>query len=490
METPLPNPDKLNPLNVNESRAKRLERQHARMRDRGGIFRPENNNGLFDLLRSATHRKSPAKGRGRSRSHSISPLKKSATSNNTSKPAGRKQPVRGPAISKSNAKLAPLSEVAEDGIGLQAKKPRGNEKANEVQVDTEQPMAKAKKPAAAKKTTTRKPRRTKKQSTAVGEFEDDCTNNKTRQSKPKPRGRRKKQDVDDCEPANSKTPPLGPMTADKYISDPSTTNDIVPEKPTTNSRSKKPASKTQRPLVGEPAIAFEPNGPVNESSKLPPKTNSRKRKVANLETNDESRPQKIIKPDSKSQRSKAPSSECKAGPSEPSDADIACKAPEEVLANKPCNISKDSECTVKSKLDEQLDLVNYSDNYTERTECKTASKTTTKHSRLPTEADGESAMNVKKSDIIPPTDVFQSEVAIPQKPKPSQSRSTKKSDDTKRKRRKENIAAAGKKPRSGKGSSTKKQGSGLPPHIRRKLKAQRHEKHTMDDEPDPIDFLS
>lgn len=36
METPLPNPDKLNPLNVNESRAKRLERQHARMRDRGG----------------------------------------------------------------------------------------------------------------------------------------------------------------------------------------------------------------------------------------------------------------------------------------------------------------------------------------------------------------------------------------------------------------------------------------------------------------------
>lgn len=36
METPLPQLDKLKSLNVNESRAKRLERQNARMRDRGG----------------------------------------------------------------------------------------------------------------------------------------------------------------------------------------------------------------------------------------------------------------------------------------------------------------------------------------------------------------------------------------------------------------------------------------------------------------------
>lgn len=36
METPLPSTDSLKSLNVEESRAKRLERQQARLRDRGG----------------------------------------------------------------------------------------------------------------------------------------------------------------------------------------------------------------------------------------------------------------------------------------------------------------------------------------------------------------------------------------------------------------------------------------------------------------------
>ncbi|KAJ7271022.1 hypothetical protein C8J57DRAFT_1320471 [Mycena rebaudengoi] len=62
-------------LQVEESRTKRLERQQARLRDRGGIFVPRQHNNLLDIL-LGKKKLSPLKRRSRSRSLSCSPIKK------------------------------------------------------------------------------------------------------------------------------------------------------------------------------------------------------------------------------------------------------------------------------------------------------------------------------------------------------------------------------------------------------------------------------
>ncbi|KAJ6457157.1 hypothetical protein C8R47DRAFT_172864 [Mycena vitilis] len=59
------------PSQVQESRTKRLVRQQARFRDRGGIFVPRTHNNLLDIL-LGKKKPSPLKGRSRSRSRSIS----------------------------------------------------------------------------------------------------------------------------------------------------------------------------------------------------------------------------------------------------------------------------------------------------------------------------------------------------------------------------------------------------------------------------------
>ncbi|KAJ7456926.1 hypothetical protein FB451DRAFT_598398 [Mycena latifolia] len=67
------------PLQVQESRNKRLGRQQARFRDRGGIFVPRSHNNLLDIL-LGNKKLSPLKRRSRSRSRSVSvsPTKKLA----------------------------------------------------------------------------------------------------------------------------------------------------------------------------------------------------------------------------------------------------------------------------------------------------------------------------------------------------------------------------------------------------------------------------
>ncbi|KAJ7630026.1 hypothetical protein DFH06DRAFT_1224687 [Mycena polygramma] len=61
----------ISPSQVQESRTKRLVRQQARFRDRGGIFVPRTHNNLLDIL-LGKKKPSPLKGRSRSRSRSIS----------------------------------------------------------------------------------------------------------------------------------------------------------------------------------------------------------------------------------------------------------------------------------------------------------------------------------------------------------------------------------------------------------------------------------
>jgi hypothetical protein len=185
--------------------------------------------------------------------------------------------------------------------------------------------------------------------------------------------------------------------------------------------------------VIQPDIVYEPSESIDEPSKLPPKPNSRKRKAEKVEADDEPRPQKVLKPHSKSQQNRTLNSECKSRPNEPSEAVLACKAPEEVHANRPCNISKKTKRTAKSKLDEPVDIIERLDVHvgqTESTETKTTSKTTAKRSRLPTEDDGEPAVRVKKTKIDPLTDVLESKVATHQKLDSSRSRSTEKLDNT------------------------------------------------------------
>jgi hypothetical protein len=79
---------------------------------------------------------------------------------------------------------------------LQGKSPKAKQKVDEV--SEKQPRAKTNKSAPAKKTPAkkniaRKPRRTTKQLAAADKSESDGTSNKTGQTKPRSRGKRKKQ---------------------------------------------------------------------------------------------------------------------------------------------------------------------------------------------------------------------------------------------------------------------------------------------------------
>ncbi|KAJ6463488.1 hypothetical protein C8R45DRAFT_1025939 [Mycena sanguinolenta] len=105
MNAPLVAPS--SPSQVEDSRAKRLGRQQARFRDRGGIFVPRTHNNLLDIL-LGKKKHSPLKRRSRSRSLSVSPTKKS-TSRGPS--VGRKS---GGTISKPASKRKAKTPVVDD----------------------------------------------------------------------------------------------------------------------------------------------------------------------------------------------------------------------------------------------------------------------------------------------------------------------------------------------------------------------------------------
>ncbi|KAJ7756281.1 hypothetical protein B0H16DRAFT_696479 [Mycena metata] len=77
------------PSQVQDSRAKRLVRQQARFRDRGGIFVPRAHNNLLDIL-LGRKKPSPLKRRSRSRSLSASPSKSAASRSKRGSSVGRK----------------------------------------------------------------------------------------------------------------------------------------------------------------------------------------------------------------------------------------------------------------------------------------------------------------------------------------------------------------------------------------------------------------
>ncbi|KAI0744646.1 hypothetical protein C8Q76DRAFT_8681 [Earliella scabrosa] len=85
---------------VEASRAKRIERQQARYRDRGGIFKPAEHNPLLDLLLArGVNGESPSRATSlrRSRSRSTSPI--------------RPRPQQSvPEASKSSGSVAPLKK--------------------------------------------------------------------------------------------------------------------------------------------------------------------------------------------------------------------------------------------------------------------------------------------------------------------------------------------------------------------------------------------
>ncbi|KAI0776777.1 hypothetical protein BD413DRAFT_610361 [Trametes elegans] len=129
---------------VEESREKRIERQQARFRDRGGIFKPSERNGFLDiLLARGVNGESPkpeASSRPRSRSHSASPSRRDHVSREVASSRASKKPSR-----KSLGEKAAVRRVQEEG--------------EHVEPQSEEPIAGPSKPSA--QSTTAKVRITK-----------------------------------------------------------------------------------------------------------------------------------------------------------------------------------------------------------------------------------------------------------------------------------------------------------------------------------------
>ncbi|KAL9710604.1 hypothetical protein Ac2012v2_006142 [Leucoagaricus gongylophorus] len=181
--------DTIGSLNVEESRAKRLERQQARLRDRGGIFRPANrNNNLFDVLVQATHRKSPC------RSRSVSPQKKVKTPKKVQVLSSSKS-----SVFKCKSALG-IDMITEPDLVVQnqTKNLKGKQKQGlEMEVDNEDGSSKSSKKAVPKHKQNTVPRRRTKSSTNDEWSEGKPSPEKFQ--KIKPRGRRKKTDVNEVE---------------------------------------------------------------------------------------------------------------------------------------------------------------------------------------------------------------------------------------------------------------------------------------------------
>ncbi|KAI0742787.1 hypothetical protein C8Q80DRAFT_1273394 [Daedaleopsis nitida] len=101
-------------LNVEESKAKRIERQQARLRDRGGIFKPAEHNPLLDLLLArGVNGESPSRANSprRSRSRSASPIRKRSAPHAGKAPETSAAPKKASARRKSQAAVRKQSQV-------------------------------------------------------------------------------------------------------------------------------------------------------------------------------------------------------------------------------------------------------------------------------------------------------------------------------------------------------------------------------------------
>ncbi|KAI9060127.1 hypothetical protein FKP32DRAFT_1595518 [Trametes sanguinea] len=126
---------------VEASREKRLERQQARFRDRGGIFKPSEHNPLLDLLLSrGVNGESPSRANSprRSRSRSASPRRKDQV---LPQPPER--------VKAAPAKRAPRKSEAKHKAD--SDKPKQDTRAAEVEV--EEPVPGPSKPTASKRAT-------------------------------------------------------------------------------------------------------------------------------------------------------------------------------------------------------------------------------------------------------------------------------------------------------------------------------------------------
>ncbi|KAI0651234.1 hypothetical protein C8Q79DRAFT_21379 [Trametes meyenii] len=123
---------------VEASREKRIERQQARFRDRGGIFKPAEHNALLDILLSrGVNGESPSRANSprRSRSRSISPTRKVPTMRSaTAAPKSRvskKKPRKSEAkkhVSEAPAKANAHTEIGSDGLEAGPSRPAGGTK--------------------------------------------------------------------------------------------------------------------------------------------------------------------------------------------------------------------------------------------------------------------------------------------------------------------------------------------------------------------------
>ncbi|KAJ7161000.1 hypothetical protein C8R46DRAFT_1106193 [Mycena filopes] len=113
--TPSVAPTVTQPSQVLDSRTKRLVRQQARFRDRGGIFVPRAHNNLLDIL-LGRKKVSPLKRRSQSRSISVSPSKRPASKSKRGSSVGRKSGGTAPKASSSRKAKTLLDDEPEQPI--------------------------------------------------------------------------------------------------------------------------------------------------------------------------------------------------------------------------------------------------------------------------------------------------------------------------------------------------------------------------------------
>ncbi|KAF5353233.1 hypothetical protein D9756_008073 [Leucocoprinus leucothites] len=511
METPLPTAAKTKSLNVEESRAKRLERQQARLRDRGGIFRPKNrNNNLFDILIQATHRKSPAKGRSRSRS--VSPQKKvSTTPNNVKKPSTSR-----PSASKRKS----VPEVPDDDTGTQvrAKNAKGKQKQVSEVEETEDKPTKPKprsKKAAPQRRKNTAPRRKARAATIDNAPEENVA--LTKAPKARPKGRRKKQGT------TTRNKPIAKGSAD------ATTEINAPEK----SKQHKPVAPVashnedggNRPIkIGKPAkkAKADTEQPVSLPDDPPPpppatKPRPRKRKAEPEIFDAEELPPTKRRAPSKSQPATLKDQSLKSGAHTSAQPASTSQALADAIndASSSRSQAEDDKSLDPKRPGKKLKTTtseepshSHSEQRREDSEPRAVPKAKRKRPPVTTEMDEASEVvetatkKPKTTSTKPKKDVLQAKaIDVPEtKGCSSKTKSVSepmKGDDGNRpvktvsRKRKENATSAkpAKAASTSKDKSRTKGGPCIPLHAKKKLEA-RHDHIPSDDEADPIDFLS
>ncbi|KAJ3572198.1 hypothetical protein NP233_g3245 [Leucocoprinus birnbaumii] len=530
MDIPLPTTEKVKSLNVEESRAKRLERQQARLRDRGGIFRPENrNNNLFDILIQATHRKSPAKGRGRTRSRSVSPQKKAATTpNKQTKPTSSKSST---SKRKSTAAMVTITEISEDDAGAQprTKKAKGKQKRVADVDETEEDQSKSKKAATQRRKNTA-PRRKSIPLSAVDAPTEKTVPPKARGTKPKEKWKKTviypeateadgNEIVERLPPkplkiktTRSKPPPRNPADGKKSTQTPNVTaaaprGEDLDDKPTKTGKSTRRAKAVTNQPVDPPEDVPQPNIT---------KPKSRKRKAEPDVTQDpEPRPSKrrtSPEPQSGTVEIQKSSLGVRVGAESNSTSGALVDAINGVSSAQPSteNPVTSDDLQKHKKRSKPTTQKEFSQSDNQKGEDELPAPPKAKRKRLQAQAEDEREPEIM--EIVTKKPKFATkrhETGGPSHKARNSSdtnegmRETKlskvsaKDEEENRplktisRKRKEN-ATSRRQPKAAPASKAKfrsKGGPCIPLHVKKKLDAQ-HDNYTLDDDPDPIDFLS